>query len=148
MRRYYLFATLVLSAVALDAPATKIISIKCPSIEAESRGDLRVVPMIELVAAPDNLDRKRISVVGVLKFEGDSLRIFATKEHAAIDEFSSSVGAELPQCMSEKDFHALQKLSGLFVRIDGTFNAKLKLGAGFDRGFIESVELVSQYSKQ
>ena len=114
---------------------------KMDSKKAEYK-PLETASIFALIANPEKYHGRRISVVGVFLIHFDRIALYATKDHLEADDFSSMIWVELPKCVTLDDAERMSEWQGMFVRIDGVFNAQHK---NFAAGTMQQVELVKPW---
>lgn len=126
------FIPVLLIAFFLDAESIEI--------------NLPAIPLVQLIATPDQFDNKYLSVVGVFKFDLDSSTLYLSREHYVVDVFSSSISIDFLEKGEVEDIENLNILDGCYVRVEGVFSSVEKGYMGFNQGTMKRVQRIEKYA--
>jgi hypothetical protein len=95
--------------------------------------------MAALIANPKTSNGKRVSFVGVLRFQFDKFAVFPSTELARIEDMPSAITGGIPTCVTEEQFSKLDALDGRYVRVSGVFDSSAPGYGGFAAGSLNRV---------
>ena len=118
-----------------------ILAFVCTTIQA---GEIRDVSMVQLIANPQQFDGKPIRLIAYLnlEFEGDALYLHREDFDKAIASNAVWISIEDRQASSAK------KLSGGYVLVEGTFNAKYRGHFGMFSGSVQRVTRIQSWERK